>query len=179
MILLLTLLGCPVGTVTGCQDWTLELLDGVAAEASGPIPSVAFDVFAEDPGPDFNHLYMDYALANTSGEDCAVAIYVSEVIPDVDLVPAIDAATNPPPDTIPGVGTLLVRANLPASAPNNRLEANTVSLPAGDGKFVTVIGCAEGSFRAEITFYAEFCEEPSEGEVGVVSPEAFEIRQLW
>ena len=179
MIVLLTLLGCPFGTVTGCDGWTLEPLDTLTAEASGPVPSVAFDVFAANPGPDFNHLYMDYSIANTSTDDCAVAIYVSDVIPDQELVPEIDAATTPPPDTIPGVGALLMRANLPASVPANRVDNTTVSLPDGDGQFLTVIGCAEGSIRVEMTFYAEFCEAPGEDVEGVVTPEAFEVRQLW
>jgi hypothetical protein len=72
-----------------------------------------------------------------------------------------------------------MRANLPGSVPANRVDNTTVSLPDGDGQFLTVIGCAEGSIRVEMTFYAEFCEVPGEDVEGIVTPEAFEVRQLW
>lgn len=162
-MILLTLLGCPFEDPFVCEYTAATLIDNVEVSLGGAVLSGALEFGAEEAPPGSAGLSLDYTLTNLGEADCAVAIYVSDTEPDPDAVPAIDAVENAPPESIPGVGTRLARANLgPAGSSAATTTAWLMPLSSEASAFVTVIACDGGRVDTILGFEAELCGDPDE-----------------
>ena len=162
-MILLTLLGCPFEEPFVCEYTAATLVDTVEVSLGGAVLSGALEFGTDEAPPGSAGLSLDYTLTNLGEADCAVAIYVSDTEPDPDAVPTIDAVENAPPESIPGVGTRLVRANLgPVGSAAASISAWAMPMSSDARAFVTVIACDGGQVETLLGFEAELCADPDE-----------------
>jgi hypothetical protein len=145
--------GCPVPL--DCPSF--ETLEGRGAQLTIHEEAAAVvRVAVSDQGDDFHALYTAFQVTNQDPDrDCVVAVYVSEVEPDLGIVVPLDPVENVPADHVDGLGDLLAAMNLPPAS-GESLSGGAQILDHVGEAFVTVVTCGDAPVSAAFTFTSEW-----------------------